>query len=89
MAPSDRPDANGNANGGAHGNGSPSPAAPLDPEQVAGVMVQQLTDMLAGWEHQALALAERGVDPRPLLAALAANLHTVADQLVATPDRPA
>ena len=84
MAPTDRPDADGNTNG----NGSPSPAA-LDPEQVAGVMVQQLTDMLAGWEHQALALAERGVDPRPLLAALAANLHTVADQLVATPDGPA
>ena len=86
MAPSDQPNGNGNGNGSLPAADTPDV---LDPEKVAGVMVQQLTDMLAGWEHQALGLAERGVDPRPLLAALAANLHTVADQLVAAPEPPA
>jgi hypothetical protein len=70
------------------GNGAGTTGAP-DPEQVAAIMVEQLTDMLAGWERHALALAERGVDPRPLLRALAANLHTVADQLTAEPEPPA
>jgi hypothetical protein len=87
MDPSDTP--TGNGNGHAAGAGAGTGGDAVDPEQAAAVMIEQLTDMLAGWERQALALAERGVDPRPLLAALAANLHTVADQLVADPDRDA
>jgi hypothetical protein len=52
-----------------------------DADQVAAAMMRQLTDLLGGWERQALELAERGVDPRPLLAELARNLRVVADQL--------
>ncbi|HLM29592.1 MAG TPA: hypothetical protein VK360_06685 [Acidimicrobiales bacterium] len=52
-----------------------------DIENVGTTMVQELTQLLGSWEAQALTLAERGVDPRPLLAALAQNLRTVADSL--------
>jgi hypothetical protein len=53
----------------------------LEPEHVAATMMRQLTDLLAAWERQALLLAERGVDPRPLLDQLATNLRAVADKL--------
>jgi hypothetical protein len=71
----------------------PSPSAPdgngsgvVSPAET---MVRELTDMLASWESQALALADQGIDPRPLLRALAANLRSVAEQLeggLAQPD---
>jgi hypothetical protein len=53
----------------------------LRAEDVAATMMRQLTDLLGDWERMALVLAERGVDPRPLLAELARNLRAVADQL--------
>ena len=64
------------------GNGS----AAVSPAET---MVRELTDMLASWESQSLALADQGIDPRPLLRALAANLRAVAEQLeggLAPPD---
>ena len=69
MTPSDTsttPDGNGD------GSGVTSPAE---------AMVRELTDMLASWEARSLALADQGIDPRPLLRALAANLRAVAEQL--------
>ena len=63
----------------------PSPTTPDDDGAAAvspaETMVRELTDMLASWESQALALADQGIDPRPLLRALAANLRAVAEQL--------
>lgn len=62
-------------------DGNRGPASGPDPAALAVTMMNQLTDLLGAWEADALALAERGVDPRPLLAALARNLRAVADQL--------
>ena len=65
-------------------NGGPGTGP--DPATIAAAMTSQLTDLLGGWEADALALAERGVDPRPLLAVLARNLRAVADQLDGKPE---
>jgi hypothetical protein len=65
-------------------NGEPTEGDAADAAEIENVgttMVQELTQLLGSWEAQALTLAERGVDPRPLLAALAQNLRTVADSL--------
>jgi hypothetical protein len=59
-------------------NGGPDPRAA---GEVGAHMMNQLTDLLGSWEGQALALAEQGIDPRPLLDELARNLRAVADQL--------
>lgn len=70
----------------ANGNGVPA-AAPDDQNggDVAAGMMRELTDLLGRWEQQALDLAERGVDPRPLLRELAHSLRLVADQLDTAP----
>jgi hypothetical protein len=66
---------------GTNGHGPSPDTTAADIENVGTTMVQELTQLLGSWEAQALTLAERGVDPRPLLAALAQNLRTVADSL--------
>jgi hypothetical protein len=68
--------------GQGNGHGHTHAAAPtLRAEDVGATMMRQLTDLLSDWERMALLLAERGVDPRPLLVELARNLRAVADQL--------
>jgi hypothetical protein len=66
--------------GSGHANGH-AEAPTLRAEDVGATMMRQLTDLLSEWERMALLLAERGVDPRPLLDELAGNLRAVADQL--------
>jgi hypothetical protein len=101
MPTSDQPATNGNGNGNGD-SGEPDAAAtpaaaataatgddaPFEAEHVAATMMRQLTDLLADWERLALALAERGVDPRPLLGQVAGNLRSVADQLDGGAGRP-
>jgi hypothetical protein len=69
------------AQNGHAGNGHGGTDGGTDAGHIVATMMGQLTDLLGGWERQALELAERGVDPRPLLAELARNLRAVADQL--------
>lgn len=59
----------------------PDDAGPIDPADIAATMMGQFTDLLGQWERQVLDLAERGIDPRPLLRALTGTLRNVADQL--------
>ncbi|HEX8805040.1 MAG TPA: hypothetical protein VF743_12630 [Acidimicrobiales bacterium] len=55
----------------------------LDDLDVGGQMADQFVELLGLWTEQMAALAQSGVDPRPLVRTLASTLRTAADQLEA------
>ncbi|HEY8524932.1 MAG TPA: hypothetical protein VIL48_08225 [Acidimicrobiales bacterium] len=55
--------------------------AALDAEALGAQMSGNLLDLVGAWTDQMRALAEAGVDPAPLVRALARTLRAVADQL--------
>jgi hypothetical protein len=80
--PAEEPAGAASANGNGTRNAAPDGGGDGD---LAAGMMRELTVLLGRWEQQALDLAERGVDPRPLLRELARSLRLVADQLDTTP----
>lgn len=61
-------------------DGSPE-AVGLDAMAVGTQMSDQFLELLGLWTQQMTALAEAGIDPTPLVQALARMLHSAADQL--------
>jgi hypothetical protein len=64
-------------------NGSPeSPEpGPIDVESIGVRMSEQFLEIVGLWTQQLGALAEAGIDPTPLVQALARTLRTAADKL--------
>ena len=52
-----------------------------DGRELGTIMMQQLGDLVDSWAKVLEAVAEQGVDPTPLLKALAGTLRDTADQL--------
>jgi hypothetical protein len=61
-------------------HGSPA-AGQVDVEAVGAQMSQHFAELLGVWTQQMTSLAELGVDPTPLVLALARTLRSAADQL--------
>ena len=50
-------------------------------DDVAAAMAQQLSDLLDNWLDQVTEITKAGIDPTPLLQALAGFMRSAADQL--------
>jgi hypothetical protein len=74
------PDDGGNGGGDDQSDPERSVEAFLEGHDIGRLMMQQLTDLLQRWGDLLEALARRGVDPAPLLQALAQTLRDAADQ---------
>ena len=69
-------------------NGSPATGGGggLDVEALGAHMSDQFLELLGLWTQQMTALAEAGIDPSPLVRALARTLRSAAGQLDPHPD---
>lgn len=69
------------ANGGATDGDGRGDAAAADGEELASLMMEQLSHLLDSWTTVLETVAQQGVDPRPMLEMLAGTLRATADQL--------